>query len=116
MGFRFFSSGSAWERAFEEALRFLERPAGTLVLGPGIGESGKAWIDDRFLSANSVRFGLRVQPWGEWVKARARENAISAGRGFRPLDKVGLRDHLRNVAMHMAASGAFNHLQKIWNE
>jgi RecB family exonuclease len=115
-GFSFFSTGAAWERAFEEALRFLERPAGTLVLGPAIGEAGRAWIEDRYLSANNVRFGLRVQAWDEWVKACARESAIAAGRGFRPLDRVGLREHLRIVARTMADSGAFHHLQKIWNE
>ncbi|MGZ3737668.1 MAG: hypothetical protein ACXVC0_22060, partial [Bdellovibrionota bacterium] len=115
-GFRFFSAGTAWEVAFEEALRFLENGHGTLLLGPSVGDSGRAWIEDRFLSARGVRFGIRIEPWADWLTARARDRALSLGRGFRPLNKAAKREHLRIVARAMASQGAFHHLQNIWQE
>ena len=116
MAFHFFSSGSAWERAFSEALRFLDRPAGTLVLGPRLGEAGRAWIEHHFLSARSVRFGSRIQPWKDWVKAKARDRALAEGKGFRPLNRAGKREHLRVVCRALVKDERFRHLQGIWSE
>ena len=115
-GFRFFSSGNAWEVAFQEALRFLDATEGTLLLGPSIGESGRAWLESRFLAAKGVRFGTRIEPFTDWVKARARDRALSLGRGFRPLNTAGKRERLRIVARSMAKNDGFHHLQNIWSE
>jgi ATP-dependent exoDNAse (exonuclease V) beta subunit len=116
VGFRFFSAGTAWELAFREALRFLDAGEGTLLLGPSIGDAGRAWIEDKFLSKKGVRFGIRIETWQDWLTARARDRALSLGRGFRPLNKAARREHLRIVARHMATSGAFHHLGDIWKE
>lgn len=87
-----------------------------MLLGPSIGEAGRAWVEHRFLSKRGVRFGTRIEPWSEWLTARARDRALSLGRGFRPLNKAARREHLRIVARHMAESGAFHHLGEIWKE
>jgi ATP-dependent exoDNAse (exonuclease V) beta subunit len=116
LGFKFFSAGAAWERAFEDALAFLEKGEGTLLLGPAIGDSAKAWIEESYLSASAVRFGARIQKWEEWVKARARDHALSSGRGFRVVDTPGKREHLRFVANLLAQADGFHHLKGIWSE
>ncbi len=113
---RLFSSGSAWEKAFHEAVEFLERADGVLLLGPAIGASGKAWLQDRFLEANPVRFGARIQDWSEWVKGRARSHALGQGKAFRSLNQAAKREHFRVVARALAENGAFHQLQEIWDE
>lgn len=115
-GFHFSSAGTAWESAYESALAFLDGAEGTLLLGPAIGSSGRAWIEHRFLAERGVRFGSRVQPWHEWVKAQAREHALAVGRGFRALNRAGKREHLRILARHMSETGVFHHLQSIWED
>ena|GEM_PF-5040330 len=116
MALRIFSAGAAWERAFEEALAFLQKSEGTLLLGPGIGDSSKAWLEERWLAGNAVHFGARIQPWNDWVKARARDHALSFGRGFRVLDAPGKRELIRAIAQKFAEGDAFHHLKDIWNE
>ncbi len=120
MGFKIFSAGSSWERAFEEALAFLGKSEGTVLLGPGIGDSGKAWLEESWLSEGGVRFGgpsgPRIQKWQEWVKARARDHALSFGRGFRVLDAPGKREQLRRVAETLSSLDGFYHLREIWQE
>lgn len=121
MGFRFFSAGIAWERAFEEGLAFLEKSEGTLLLGPAIGASAKEWLEESWLAEGpdgngKVRFGNRIVEWKEWVKARARDHALSQGRGFRTLDGPGKRELLRSVAKMLSEGDAFYHLKDLWPE
>lgn len=114
---RVFSSGSAWERAFQEAIRFLDTvPDGALLLGPAIGDSGKAWIQNQYLRETNVRFGARIQPWDEWVKGRARSHVLGQGKAFRLLNDASEREHFRDVGKILAASEAFHHLKDIWSE
>ena len=119
MGFRFFSAGAAWERAFDEALAFLqetEKSEGTLVLGPGIGASAKEWLEESWLGEGGVKFGNRIVEWKEWVKARARDHALSSGRGFRTLDVSARREALRLVLKALSENDQFYHLKDLWEE
>lgn len=115
MALRIFSAGAAWERAFDEALAFLGKGDGVVLLGPGIGDSGKAWLEESWL-AEGVRFGARIQKWDEWVKARARDHALSFGRGFRVLDGPGKRELLKSVTKLLSDGDGFHHLKTLWQE
>jgi ATP-dependent exoDNAse (exonuclease V) beta subunit len=116
-GLVLFSAGAAWESAFQGALEFLgNNPEGKLLLGPGIGESGREWIEDHVLGRNAVLFGTRILKWNEWVEARARDFSLSQGKGFRPLNPAAKREQLRIVAEALSGSEAFHHLQDIWKE
>ena len=111
-----FSSGAAWEKAFSEALLFLEQGQGTVLLGPAINSSAEAWLKTRFVPENGVRLGARVLKWTEWVKGKARDRALSLGKGFRPLNGASERERLRIVAQSLTDTGGFYHLHKIWKE
>lgn len=97
-------------------MEFLQRGEGAVLLGPAIGDSAQEWIRHAFLGENRVEVGARVQKWSEWVKARARDRVLGEGRGFRPLNGAGQRQHLREVARILSEAGAFYHLKEIWSE
>lgn len=115
-GIHFFSSGQAWERAFEGAVDFLHQTEGVLLLGPGVGESAKTWLQLRSLRDQPLRLGARVQDWQEWVKGRARLNALEHGHGFRVLNEASRREYFRSILRVLEAAGVFHHLNGLWQE
>lgn len=116
MGIHFSSSGLAWEKAFSGAVEFLEKTNGLVLLGPGIGESGKEWLEDHSLAKNPLRLGARVQDWGEWVKGRARANALGEGKPFKVLNQASQREFFRQTLIALTDAGAFHHLTNLWPE
>lgn len=115
-GFHLFSSGHAWEKAFRGAVDFLEGTDGILLLGSGVGESAKEWLQDHSLLKNPLRLGARVQDWREWVKGRARARALNEGLPFRALNEASQREFFRTILKLLTESGAFHHLNGLWPE
>jgi ATP-dependent exoDNAse (exonuclease V) beta subunit len=116
-GFHFFSCGNAWERAFAEAVAFLDNhEKGILVYGPAIGASGKAWVEERLLAQRPLRFGSRTTDWREWVRARARAHALGRGLGFRQLSVPAAREFFRSTLSKLEEAGALEHLPGLWRE
>lgn len=116
IGFRFFSTGQQWENAFHRAIQFCEEGNGFILLGPGIGLSGEAWIQEKLLEKNSLLFGNRILPWREYVKNRARVARLSAGQGFKTFQQASLRAFTKNLLETLDQSGAFTHISGIWKE
>ncbi len=115
-GFQFFSTGQQWENAFHQAIRFCEEGNGFILLGPGIGLSGEAWIQEKLLEKNSLLFGNRILPWREYVKNRARVARLSSGQGFKTFQQASLRAFTKNLLETLDQSGAFTHISGIWKE
>jgi len=116
LGLHLSSSGQAWENAFSAAVEFLEKDSGLLLLGPGIGEAGKEWLQDHSLKKNPLRLGASVQDWKEWVKGRARSSALSQGRAFRVLNQASQREFFRQTLKVLSEGGVFQHIGEMWHE
>ncbi len=113
-GLYLFSSGAAWERAFQGALDFLAQPTGMVLLGPAVGDSAQAWLKEN--ARVPLQFGLRTQRWEEWVQARARSAALTQWRGFRVLSQPAKREYFRYILRTLSEGGVFHHLTALWEE
>lgn len=116
-GIHFSSAGVAWEEAFRAALRFLrENENGILLLGPKLGPAGREWIQEHSLKDPPLRLGTRVLEWREWVKGRARANALEEGQGFVNLNAASQREFLRRILTILEETGSLYHLGPLWKE
>ncbi len=113
---RFLPAGRAWAHAFQEALDFLRKENSLLLLGPQIGDAGRAWLETEVLREQNLLFGERILGWKEYVKGRARKEALTEGHGFVEFNLASRRDYLRILLRELSKQDAFHQLQNLWEE
>ena len=113
-GLHIFSAGNF--AAYEQAVEFLQKGEGTLLLGPRIGSGGQEWIRQEFLKSAPIQFGAKMQEWSEWVKATARSQTLAQGLSFRVFNAATKREYFRFILNRLTEAEAFEHLQELWQD
>lgn len=116
IGFHFYSSGKAWEEAYQQAVLFSKNQEGLLLFGSRIGDSGQAWIKNKTFADTAIHFGSQSQTWDEWIKSLARAQALDSGHGFKVFNRSSKREYLRKILEILTKAQVFNHLNAIWKE